>query len=96
LGVSAIPIAMISFVSVPPSAVTMMSASSRVGKAISMSAHRMMAVSTAPPRVPAKMPSGTPTRKPQNTEARPTCSETRAPQMMRLRMSRPNSSVPSM
>src|SRR6266849_9785783 len=95
LGVSAMPIAMISFPSVPPSAVTMMSASSRVGNAISMSALRMMAVSRAPPRVPARMPSGTPTRKPQNTEARPTCSETRAPQMMRLRMSRPNSSVPS-
>ncbi len=41
------------------------------------------------------MPSGTPSTNANATEARPTSSETRAPQMMRLRMSRPNSSVPS-
>src|SRR6266446_5270595 len=86
--------ARISFTSEPPSAVTMISASNSVGNAMSMSAHRMMRVSTLPPRTPARMPSGTPSTKPKTTEARPTSSETRAPQMMRLKMSRPNSSVP--
>src|SRR2546426_673667 len=47
-----------------------------------------------PPCMPATMPSGTPSAKPKITEARPTCSEIRAPQMMRLKTSRPNSSVP--
>src|SRR3990170_2248024 len=40
------------------------------------------------------MPSGTPSAKPKITEARPTWSDTRAPQMIRLKRSRPNSSVP--
>jgi hypothetical protein len=93
-GVSAIPMATISFIKVPPSAVTMMRASSKVGKAISMSAHRMMQVSTRLPWTPARIPSGTPRAKPKITDASPTCSDTRAPQMTRLSMSRPNSSVP--
>ena len=87
--------ARISLISDPPSAVTMISASSKVGNAISMSAPRMTIVSTRPPRNPATMPRGTPTAKPKTTEARPTSSDTRAPQMIRLRRSRPNSSVPS-
>ena len=88
-GVSATPMASISFASEPPSAATMISASSSVGKAISMSAHRMMSVSTRPPLTPARMPSGTPSTNPKITEARPTSSETRAPQITRLKMSRP-------
>src|SRR5262249_52220668 len=94
-GMRAMPTATISFSSEPPSAVTMIRARSRVGKAISMSVQGMMAVPIGPPRTPATMPSGTPTQNPKTTEARPTSSETRAPQMMRLRRSRPNSSVPS-
>ena len=94
-GVSATPMARISLTSEPPSAVTMISASSRVGKAISMSAPRMMSVSTRPPERRRRCPAAPPARRPKTTEASPTSSDTRAPQMMRLRMSRPNSSVPS-
>src|SRR5499433_1185824 len=86
--------ASISFTSEPPSAVTMISASKSVGKAMSMSEPRMMSISTRPPVTPATMPSGTPRAKANATETSPTSSETRAPQMMRLSRSRPNSSVP--
>jgi hypothetical protein len=94
-GVNATPMARISFGREPPSAVTMISARSRVGNAISMSEARMTSISIRPPQTPARMPSGTPSTKAKTTDARPTWSDTRAPQMMRLRRSRPNSSVPS-
>ena len=54
-----------------PSAVTMMSASKRVGNAINMSEARMISVSIVPPRTPARIPSGTPNTKLQSTETRP-------------------------
>jgi hypothetical protein len=95
LGVSATPIAMISLSNEPPRAVTMIKAKSSVGNANNMSVTRKITASVPPPLNPAKMPRGTPTMNPTITAPTPTCSDTRVPQMMRLRRSRPNSSVPN-
>ena len=68
------------------------SAGCRVGKAISMSMARMMRVPARSVRRPAQIPRGTPTAKAMTTDASPTPRDTRVPQMMRLRRSRPYSS----
>ena len=88
------PIATISFTNEPPRAATIIRARSNVGKAMSISVRRMISIATLPPRNPAVIPNGTPSAKPTTTAARPTCKETRAPQIIRLSRSRPNSSVP--
>ena len=60
-----------SLTSESPSAVTMMSASKRVGNTINMSEARMISVSIVPPRTPAKIPAAPPNTKLQSTETRP-------------------------
>ena len=60
-----------------------------------MSTSRMMTVSIQPPKNPASMPSEAPMMPPTKMPTSEMVSETRAPYMMRLRMSRPIRSVPS-
>src|SRR5262245_35999932 len=64
------------------------------GNAISPSSTRMIMVSVSPPRYPAMRPSGTPRAAAVPIEITPTRTETDAPWTIRLRMSRPRSSVP--
>ena len=72
-----------------------MMASSRAGIDSTTSTIRMMAISTQPRKYPAITPSAVPSTNDTQTEVKATSSETRDPWMMRLRMSRPSSSVPS-
>ena len=72
-----------------PSAATKASASKICGKDHVMSTTVMMTVSAPPPTNPLTSPSVTPTSTLITTASTPTSSETRAPWMMRLRMSRP-------
>ena len=70
-------------------------ASRMAGIASRKSSTRMIAASVSPPAKPPRRPSGTPTVPPMSTATAPVRREMRAPWMTRLRMSRPNSSVPN-
>ena len=70
-------------------------ASRTAGKANSTSIRFITIVSSRPPRSPTRTPSSVPTTRAMPTEKRPTSKEALAPCRMRLRMSRPKSSVPS-
>ena len=54
-----------------------------------------MTISTQPRKYPAITPSAVPSTSDTQIEVKATSSEMREPWMIRLRMSRPNSSVPS-
>src|ERR1051326_1447370 len=95
MGVYTMPIAMITFAGFGPNAATMPSASRTVGKANSTSMVRMMIWSGHPPAYPAIKPSADPTTNAIATDTTDTCSDSRAPNTIRLRMSRPNVSAPS-
>ena len=79
----------------PGPSTAMITIASRIaGTARRKSSTRMIATSGSPPANPPRRPSGTPTVAPMSTATRPVRSEMRAPWITRLRMSRPNSSVP--
>ena len=79
----------------PGPRIAMMTMASRIaGTARRKSSTRMIAASASPPAKPPRSPSGTPTIPPISTATAPVRSEMRAPWITRLRMSRPNSSVP--
>ena len=78
-----------------PSAATKASARRSCGNDRVTSTTVMITVSTRPCRKPLSSPRVTPTVRLTSTAEIPTISETRAPWIMRLRMSRPTWSVPS-
>ena len=94
-GAYTMPIARMALPMPVPSTAMMPIASRMAGKANSTSMLRMMTASDQPPKNPAISPDTPPATSAKVTEMSPTSSEIWAPYMMRLRMSRPNSSVPS-
>src|ERR1051326_3935199 len=82
---------------IPVPSTAMMPMASRIaGNANSTSMQRMISPSFQPPKKPAISPAVAPISSASATEMTPTSSETCAPNMMRRRMSRPNSPVPKM
>ncbi|MBP1706262.1 MAG: hypothetical protein H6Q36_2001 [Chloroflexi bacterium] len=70
-------------------------ARTNVGRTRKKSVRRIRAVSTQPPTKPEKTPMTTPIRTVMRVASSPIIIDTLAPWMVRLRMSRPISSVPS-
>src|SRR5215510_5746896 len=77
-----------------PTEATSTSASKIVGKDSEMSTSRMSKESVRPPKYPEISPSAVPTMPPTKIAIADTVSDTRAPWISRLRMSRPSLSVP--
>ena len=77
-----------------PMTATMAMASRIDGKASIMSTRRMTRVSVRPPRYPAARPRAVPRVREMPMQMPPMRKEMREPWITRLRMSRPNSSVP--
>ena len=69
--------------------------SGKLGKLPITSAIRQIIISTTPPKYPAKPPNITPSMVLISTATAPTVMVVRPPWMIRVSMSRPNSSVPS-
>src|SRR5579864_5549393 len=90
-----IAIATPAFTDPGPTAATSAIASSTGGIARSVSTVRIAAASTAPPLKPVQRPSGTPHTAATAVDPTPIASAIRAPYKRRLRMSRPNWSVPA-
>ena len=66
-----------------------------VGKVRKASVTRINAESIQPPKYPLNAPTSTPSPMDRNVETSPTASETRPPYKMRVKTSRPSSSVPN-
>ncbi len=95
LGTNTTAIAMAASFRLAPNSAATVSARTRGGKENRASISRMTVVSNQPRKYPAINPIGRATTMAIPTISKVARSETRAPQMRRLKMSRPRSSVPS-
>lgn len=89
------PTIRITFALLGPSIVTSTIRSTKSGIDMNMSVTRMIALATHPPKYPAITPRTVPRPELIATAASATAIETRPPTRTRVRMSRPNVSVPS-
>ena len=83
-GICTMPMAMIMLIRFVPSAAVTAIASIRVGMDMSASINRCIALSTLPPYHPLITPITPPEPEPKATERKPTSSDMRAPDIMRL------------
>ncbi len=94
IGMVPTPMMMVIFARVWPQKATMAITATMAGNARITNEPALKAMSKAPPLNPEMSPRVPPMSKPMPTAAKPTTSDTREPNTIRLSRSRPSSSVP--